>query len=88
MVFSVFDYRATAVSAAFKASESVWYNAGLLSVQRDGAISVFLCAARENCKSSRVMVGARRVACREDRSCGSICRSPVSNIHAIHSLFV
>lgn len=68
IVFSVFDYKTLAVSATFKASGLAWYDAGLLSVQRDGAITAFLCAARENCKSSPVMVQARRVAFREDES--------------------
>lgn len=44
------------------------YDAGLQFVQRDGAITAFLCAARENCKSSAVMVPARRVAFRKDGS--------------------
>lgn len=67
-MFSVFDYKTVAVSATLKASGLTWYDAGLLFVQRDGAITAFLCAARENCKSSPVMVPARRVAFRKDGS--------------------
>lgn len=40
-MFSVFDYKTMVVSSLFKANGLTWDDAGLLSVQRDGALLAF-----------------------------------------------
>lgn len=51
IVYSVLDYKTMAVSAVFEANGLARCDAGLLSVQRDGAISDSQCAARGSCKN-------------------------------------
>lgn len=65
-MFSVFDYRTRVVSALFKANGLRWDGAGLLSVQRNGALLAFPGTARGICKSNPMRVPAGRVAFGKD----------------------